>query len=148
MAKILCIDDNAHGLNARRILLEREGHTVTVARSGLEGLTLFQRARPDLVVVDYVMPHMNGGEVIREIKRAAPKVPVILLSGYTEVLSLEEKVKEADCILTKSSTREIPELLSTISRLLRKSSKKPAASVKAKAKDTKEKKTAGRKTIR
>lgn len=135
MAKILCIDDNAHGLKARRILLEREGHKVTVASNGAEGLALFHRGKPDLILVDYVMPHMNGGEVIREIKRSSPRVPVILLSGYTETLSLEEKVKEADCILSKGK-REIPELLSAINRLLRKSNKKPAASVKAKAKKT------------
>jgi len=145
MAKILCIDDNAHGLKVRRLLLEREGHKVVVASSGPEGLVLFRRRKPDLVVVDYVMPHMNGGDVIREMKRTSPKVPVVLLSGYTETLSLEENVKEADCVLSKG-TREIPELLHAIHRLLRKSNKKPAASVKAKA-QSKAKKTPRRKAI-
>ena len=133
MAKILCIDDNAHGLNARRVLLERLGHQVTVARSGPEGLKAFRKEKADLVVVDYVMPQMNGAEVVREIKHIAPRLPVILLSGYTETLNLEAKVKDADCILSKGK-REIPELLLAVQRLLRKMARKPAASVKAKPK--------------
>ena len=141
MAKILCIDDNAHGLNARRVLLERKGHQVTVARSGPEGIQTFRREKADLVIADYFMPQMNGAEVVREIKRRAPSLPVILLSGYTETLALEEKVKEADCILSKGA-REIPELLHAVARLLRKSAKKsakkpakkPSASVRAKPK--------------
>ena len=107
MAKILCIDDNAHGLSARRVLLEKLGHQVTVARSGAEGLQAFRRAKADLVIVDYVMPQMNGSEVVRKLKKSAPRLPVILLSGYTETLNLETKVKDADCILSKGR-REIP----------------------------------------
>ena len=133
MAKILCIDDNAHGLNARRVLLERLGHQVMVARSGPEGLKAFRKEKADLVVVDYVMPQMNGAEVVREIKHIAPRLPVILLSGYTETLNLEAKVKDADYILSKG-TREIPDLLNAVQRLLRKTARKPAASVKAKPK--------------
>lgn len=130
MAKILCIDDNAHGLSARRVLLEKLGHQVTVARSGAEGLKAFRRVKADLVIVDYVMPQMNGSEVVRKLKKSAPRLPVILLSGYTETLNLETKVKDADCILSKGR-REIPELLSAVQRLLRKAARKPAASVRA-----------------
>ena len=133
MAKILCIDDNAHGLNARRVLLERLGHQIMVARSGPEGLKAFRREKADLVIVDYVMPQMNGAEVVRKIKRLAPRLPVILLSGYTETLNLEAEVKDADCILSKG-TREISELQNAVQRLLRKTARKPAASVKAKSK--------------
>ena len=141
MAKILCIDDNGHGLNARRVLLEREGHEVTVARNGADGIKAFRRGNVDLVIVDYVMPQMNGAEVVRKIKQVSPRPPVILLSGYTETLNLEEKVKDADCILSKG-TREVPELLSAVKRLLRKTARKPAASVKAKEMKVARRKTA------
>ncbi len=133
MAKILCIDDNSHGLNARRVLLERLGHQVAVARSGADGLKAFRREQADLVIVDYVMPQMNGAEVVRKLKKSAPRVPVILLSGYTETLDLETKVKDADCILSKG-TREISELTNAVQRLLRKAARKPAASIQAGAK--------------
>ena len=131
MPKILCIDDNIHGLTARRVVLEGLGHKVTVARSGREGLDAFGNEKFDLIITDYKMPHMNGGEVVREIKQANPKLPVILLSGYVEALDLEEKVKEADCILAKGP-REVSELVNAVNRLFRKSMKIPAASVKAK----------------
>jgi CheY-like chemotaxis protein len=131
MPKILCIDDHTHGLTARRFLLEGMGHNVTVARNGHEGLEAFGREPFDMAIVDYVMPHMNGGEVVREMKRANPKMPIILLSGYAETLGLEEVVKEADCVL-KKGTREVAELTNAMNRLLRKSMKKPGASVRAK----------------
>src|SRR5689334_976998 len=103
MPKILCIDDNNHGLTARRLLLEGMGHKVTTARNGREGLESFRKEPADMVIVDYVMPQMNGGEVVRELKKAHPKIPVILLSGYTDTLNLEEKVAEADCVLKKGA---------------------------------------------
>lgn len=133
MPRILCIDDNAHGLTARRLLLEGLGYKVTVAGSGREGLEAFRNQKADLIIVDYRMPQMNGAEVVKEIKRENPKLPVILLSGYTETLGLEEKVTDADCVLKKGA-REVAELTHAVSRLLRKSMKKPGASVKAKEK--------------
>ncbi len=138
MPKILCIDDNTAGLTARRVLLEGMGYSVTVARNGRDGLDAFRGEKPDIVIVDYVMPQMNGGEVVREIKRLNSKIPVILLSGYTETWGLEEKVTEADCVLKKGA-REVAELTNAMHRLLRKSMRKPVASV-----DAKEKKAARR----
>lgn len=133
MPKILCIDDHTHGLAARRIVLEEIGYTVSVSRNGRDGLESFQKDKADLVVVDYVMPNMNGGDVLREIKKLSPKTPVIILSGYTETMNLDEKLPEADCVMKKGA-REVPELRNAIARLLRKSMKKPAASVKTVAK--------------
>lgn len=130
MPKILCIDDNSAGLTARRILLEGAGHKVLVAHNGREGLEILHGENPDLVVVDYLMPQMNGGELVRELKRTHPNTPVILLSGYTDSYGLEEKVTAADCVLKKGA-REVAELTNAMNRLLRKSRKKPAASVKA-----------------
>ena len=133
MPKILCIDDNTHGLTARRMLLEGVGHKVVVARGGREGLEKFKGEPFDLVIVDYVMPQMNGGEVVRQLKAASPGTPVILLSGYAETLALEENVREADCVV-KKGTREVAEMTNAVNRLLRKSMKKPGASVKAREK--------------
>ncbi len=141
MSKILCIDDNAAGLRARRALLEKMGHQVTTAHGGQEGLAKFRKAKADLVIVDYRMPRMKGDQVLRKIKQADPKLPVVLLSGYAETLGLEQAVPEADCVLNKGP-REVPELISAVTRLLRKSMKKPAASVKMKSAEGKEKKPA------
>ncbi len=147
MSKILCIDDNAAGLRARRALLEKMGHKVTTAHGGQEGLEKFHKAKMDLVIVDYRMPRMKGDQVLRKIKQADPKLPVVLLSGYAETLGLEQAVPEADCVLNKGP-REVPELISAVTRLLRKSMKKPAASVKMKSAEEKEEKPARRQAHR
>ena len=96
ISKILCIDDHIQGLAARRIVLEDKGFEVIVARNGRDGLEAFRKAKVDAIVVDYVMPHMNGGEVIREIRKTHPRIPIILLSAYAETMDLEEKITEAE----------------------------------------------------
>ena len=130
MARILCIDDNRHGCQARQFLLEEHGHEVSVAYSGRDGLEAFDGGKFDLVLVDYYMPGMNGGEVIKRIREQNARVPIILLSGYTERFALEEKVPQADAALQKGA-REVKELLETVDRLLNRRLKRPAGRARA-----------------
>jgi CheY-like chemotaxis protein len=132
MARILCIDDSVSGLSVRRQLFERHGHEVVTARSGPEGLERFRKEPFDLAVVDYVMPEMNGGEVIRQLRRLNPDLPVILLSGYADTLGLEHRVPEADTVLHKGRSREVKELLEAADHLLRRR-RKPVGRVKVAA---------------
>lgn len=135
MARILCIDDNRHGCFARQSLLEGKGYEVVTAHSGKEGLEKFHADKIDLVIVDYMMPNMNGGEVIRQLRQnRKSRIPIILHSGFSERLALDEKAIEADAVLQKGP-REIKELLDTVARLL-VPRKKPAR-VKIHHKDTK-----------
>lgn len=133
MPRILCIDDNRHGCFARQTLLEENGYEVRCATTGKDGLERFGSEKYDLVIVDYFMPGMNGGEVIRKLREISARVPIILLSGYTERLALEERVPEADIALQKGP-REVKELLDTVARMLCKRYKRPAARVKVKSK--------------
>lgn len=80
---ILVIDDQECMLISLRLLLEREGHTVLTARSGRDGLALFQQKHAQLVIVDYRMPEMNGAAVIQELRRRGAAVPILLQSGDT-----------------------------------------------------------------
>ena len=137
MSRILCIDDSVSGLSVRRQLFERRGYEVVTARSGVEGLERFRKEKIDLAVVDYVMPEMNGGEVIRQLRKLNPNLPVILLSGYADTLALEHRVPEADAVLHKGRSREVKELLEAAEHLLRRRRKpmakaKQAASVRRK----------------
>lgn len=136
MPRILCIDDNKHGRFVRRAVLEEQGYEVVVAGSGKEGLEKFRNEKIDLLIVDYVMPEMNGVEVIRQIRKSNSRVPIILHSGFTERLALDEKVTEADAVLHKGP-REVKELLETVKRLLLRRVKKPAARIRAKARKVK-----------
>lgn len=130
MARILCIDDNHHGCFARQSLLEGQGHTVACAHDGQEGLKKFRAEKFDLVIVDYLMPHMNGAEVIADIRKTHPRLPVILHSGFTDRLALDRKVMQADALLQKGA-REVKELLETVNRLLYRPARKSVGRVQA-----------------
>ena len=91
---VLCIDDEEIGLRVRKILLERAGYQVLTAPDGPTALALFVSEPVEVVVLDYSMPGMNGGEVAVKMRQAKPHVPILLLSAYldlpVEVTSLVE----------------------------------------------------------
>ena len=76
-AVILCIDDEVPTTFIRKLVLESEGYSVLVAHSGREGPTMLKVEQVDVVVVDYLMPEMNGGEVAEEIRLIKPAVPLV-----------------------------------------------------------------------
>jgi len=96
---ILCIDDEALGLQIRRTVLERAGFRVLTATDGLTGLSLFRTEIVDGVVLDYYMPEMDGGAVAQAMRRERPHVPIMLLSAYINLPA--EVVALADVTLLK-----------------------------------------------
>ena len=135
---ILLVDDNADGLLVRRSLLEEIGCCVQTAVNGEEGLKLFQASRFDVVVTDYRMPRMNGGELIQRIRLLEPNARIILLSGFVEPLGLTEQNTGADAVIAKSAN-EPARLLRTVRRLANRVTRKPPGSqksLKARAKAT------------
>ena len=66
------------------MLLENDGHTVLTASDGPTAVTLCQQKRIALVVLDYLMPGMNGGEVAAELRCQLPELPIVLCSGCVE----------------------------------------------------------------
>jgi CheY-like chemotaxis protein len=127
---ILLVDDNRDGLLVRRSLLEEIGCCVQIAANGEEGLNLFQAARFDVVVTDYRMPRMNGGEMIQRIRLLDPNARIILLSGFVEPLGLTEQNTGADAIISKSAN-EPAHLVRSVKRLLNRAVRKPPGSQKA-----------------
>ena len=115
------IDDNHQGLLARKIILEDLGYAVATASSGEQGVQRFQdalEAAPfGLVITDYRMPGMGGIEVIRQIRAMAPAVPLVILSGYAEVIALAPESTGADAVLAKGP-REQFDLADTVQRLV------------------------------
>jgi CheY-like chemotaxis protein len=85
MAKILCIDDESTALRIRKRVLETAGHQVQTTRSGEAGMRLLRSDSFDLVLLDYWMPGMNGIVTAREVKRINPSVPMIILSGLSQL---------------------------------------------------------------
>jgi CheY-like chemotaxis protein len=79
---VLCVDDEKVGLRVRKIMLEKHGFKVLTASSGLQGLAVFDENSIDLVVLDFYMPGLDGGQVAAEMRRRRPQVPIIFLSAY------------------------------------------------------------------
>jgi CheY-like chemotaxis protein len=123
---ILLVDDNRDGLLVRRSLLEEVGYRVQIATNGEEGLKVFESCAFDVVVTDYRMPRMDGGEFIKRIRQLKPDARIILLSGFVDPLGLTEQLTGADVIIAKSN-REPVHLLSWVKRLLNRASRKPPA---------------------
>ena len=114
-ATILCIDDEATGLLARKLLLESSGYRVIEARSGPEGIKRFQSETIDLVILDYWMSGMKGTTVAAELRSINPATPIIVLSGMSDLPG--EAGGLVDRWLLKGSHRA-EELLYSISTLL------------------------------
>lgn len=83
--KILIIDDEKATLKMFRLVLEVYGLDILTAESGEEGLEVFDRERPDIVVTDIKMPGMDGIAVLKEIKRRAPGTEVIVITGHGDM---------------------------------------------------------------
>jgi DNA-binding response OmpR family regulator len=80
--KILIIDDEKHIVELVTVLLEdNEDYQLLKAYDGEDGLAVVERERPDLVLLDYMMPRMNGLEVLKEIKKHWPATYVIIMTG-------------------------------------------------------------------
>jgi DNA-binding NtrC family response regulator len=81
MTKILIIDDEQGIRDLLDTLLRRKGYDVVVAENGREGLKVFRREHPDVVVLDLKMPVMDGLTVLQELRTLDPHKPVIVLTG-------------------------------------------------------------------
>ena len=81
MFKILVIDDEPGIRNLLDTLLSRKGYAVVLADGGRKGVELFQRERPDVVVLDLNMPEMGGVAVLQQIRTLKPDQVVIVLTG-------------------------------------------------------------------
>ena len=111
---VLCVDDEKIGLRVRKIMLESRGYAVLTANSGPEGLKVFDENQVDLVLLDYFMPDLNGGEVASEMRRRRPGVPIVFLSAYFSLPP--EALELADGFITKGDPPDV--LIDRIQQLL------------------------------
>ncbi|MTI79507.1 MAG: response regulator transcription factor [Firmicutes bacterium] len=111
MAKILVVDDELNIIELIRFNLEKEGHTVLSARDGFSGLKLSEEERPDLIVLDIMLPEMDGIEVCRKIRSSKDisNTPIIMLSARSETLDkvLGLEIGADDYVTKPFSPREL-----------------------------------------
>lgn len=115
--RILCVDDEQWSRDVMKRFLTCEGHSVVLAESGAEGLAAFKKDRFDLVILDRAMPDMSGDLVARKVKKVQPDMPVLLVSGFGEIMKNNRESPEGvDAILSKPVSHE--ELHLAIAKLM------------------------------
>ena len=122
MSKVLVVDDDANIVKLIKLYLEKEDYAVVTASNGIEALDVYKRENPSIIVLDIMMPQLDGNGVCREIRETSD-VPIIMLTAkgetFDKVLSLE---LGADDYIVKPF--EPKELVARIKAILRRSETK------------------------
>lgn len=117
--KILVVDDEDDLRTAISMMLSSAGYSVCEAPNGLEGIQVFKRERPDLVVMDVMMPQLDGFSACRIIREVDPHVPLLFLSAKHDISDMETGFTlGADDYLAKPFRQR--ELLLRVEALLRR----------------------------
>jgi DNA-binding response OmpR family regulator len=109
---ILCIEDEAEMIELMRLVLEREGFEVTGAVGGEQGLKAMRHKKPDLILLDLMMPGIDGWEVYRQMRadKELMEIPVIIVTAKAQsidkVLGLQV-AKVADYITKPFGPKEL-----------------------------------------
>ena len=115
--KILIVDDEKNICDLLRMYLEKDGFRTIIANNGRAALQLFREREPDLVLLDIMLPELDGWQVCREIRKVSDK-PIIMLTAkgetFDKVLGLE---LGADDYVTKPF--ETKEVVARVNALLR-----------------------------
>lgn len=94
MPRVLVIDDAEYARDILKKILVSGGYEIAgEAGDGEAGVSEFSRTRPDIVIVDMIMPKMNGIETIRAIKKIQPDVKILVISADGQMTHIEEAIK-------------------------------------------------------
>ena len=127
-ATIVCIEDEPGVIELIRLILERRGLKVVGAGSGAEGLEVVRQVQPDVVLLDLMMPGMDGWEVYRRMKADAMMrtIPVIIVTAKAEGIDevLAKHIAKVDDYIKKPFS--LQELLQAIEKVLNRTSPPPS----------------------
>lgn len=119
--RILIIEDESNIASGIKLSLGLEGYDISIARDGLEGISLWKSSNPDLIILDLMLPKMNGYEVLQKIREKDEQIPILILSAKN---TTEDKIKGlefgVDDYLAKPF--ELDELILRVKRLMKQSS--------------------------
>ena len=118
--KILVVDDEKNICDLLRMYLEKEGYSVVMAHNGVDAVSMFNSENPDLVLLDIMLPQLDGWQVCREIRKSSEK-PIIMLTAKDEVFDkvLGLELGADDCVTKPFDTKEI---IARIKAVLRRTS--------------------------
>ncbi|HMR98418.1 MAG TPA: response regulator [Anaerolineales bacterium] len=119
---ILCIEDEAEMIDLIRLILGRRGYDVKGAISGIDGLKMIREHSPDLILLDLMMPEMDGWEVYQQIKadEKMKKTPVIVVTAKAQSIDrvLGLHIAKVDDYIAKPFSPQ--ELLTSVEKVLNK----------------------------
>ena len=122
MGKIMVVDDDQNICELLRLYLEKDGYTVVIANDGEEALAKFPAENPDLMLLDIMMPKLDGWQVCREIRKKS-NVPIIMITAkgetFDKVLGLE--LGSDDYVVKPFDPKEIVARIKAIMRRTGKS---------------------------
>ena len=128
LGKILVVDDDLNICELLRLYLEKEGYTVVIANDGITAVSTFQEESPDLVLLDIMLPRLDGWQVCREIRKFSDN-PIIMLTAkgevFDKVLGLE--LGADDYVVKPFDTKEI---IARVKAVLRRAAKNPIDEIK------------------
>ncbi|HEY5156498.1 MAG TPA: response regulator [Anaerolineales bacterium] len=118
--KILCIEDEPEMIDLIRLILSRRGFEIYGANGGKEGLAFIRKDHPDLVLLDLMMPQMDGWEVYQQMKadQATKDIPVIVVTAKAQSIDkvLGLHIAKVDDYITKPFSPQ--ELLASVDKVL------------------------------
>ncbi len=117
METILVIDDDIEMRDVLFDLLSLDGYEVLLAADGSSGLERYRNSLPELVITDLQMPHVDGIEVLSTLKTEFPEVPILVITGVTDITIIEEAVENAANRILKKPFG-VDELLTALDELL------------------------------
>jgi len=124
--RILCIEDEPEMIDLIRLILSRCGFEVKGASGGREGLEMVRKEKPDLVLLDLMMPDMDGWEVYQQMKanKATSTIPVIVVTAKAQSIDkvLGLHIAKVDDYIAKPFSPQ--ELLNSVENVLKKRTKK------------------------
>lgn len=117
--KIMVVDDDSNICELYRLYLEKAGFETVIASDGVKALAMFDAEKPDLILLDVMMPHLDGWQVCREIRKKS-SCPIIMLTAKDEVFDkiLGLELGADDYIVKPSEPREV---MARIKAVLRRS---------------------------
>ncbi|MCK6447757.1 MAG: sigma-54 dependent transcriptional regulator [Planctomycetes bacterium] len=116
-ARILVVDDERMVRWGLRQALEKAGYLVEEASTGAEALEAFGRETPDMVLLDYKLPDRTGLDVMRTMRKAAPRVPVLMITAHASIGGAVEAMKEGAYDYV-SKPFEVDDVIQTVARAL------------------------------
>jgi len=112
--RVLVIDDDKDVREFIATSLEEYGHHAIQCGDAADGIVQFARLRPDLVIIDYIMPGMTGAEVAQQIRADSPAQPILFVSGYSETDAIRAVAPDAPLLAKPFRPAALDEAVRTI----------------------------------